>query len=439
MENAVLICLDTVRYDTLELVREVLRGDPASRWWRRGVWLTRAQSTAPWTVPAVASVFTGLYPNEHRAGAFAASVADLRTSSPLPLAQGFPTLAGQLRKHDFETLGFVAQPWFQTRVGLEQGFGNLETGLQGWAKLLERAKDWSDRRGSDPASKRFLLYLHFMEAHRPSGLKPRGLGRRHLDELMGRLSPELRARAADAPACSDDDASLSCQRYLAYVSAVQTLYLAVADLLETLDAGGLLESSAIVLFSDHGEEFQEHAIEEVTRALDPRETYGEGHGHSLYQELLHVPLVFWHPALSGSEQELPASLVDVLPTLLGWLGLEVGRPVAGIDLGPALGGSAADPVRPLYASSVAYGPEREAVIRGGRKHISDGGSGAGALSFDLMRDPSERAPSTDAAGLDALLAGYRDRLAPRGMPTALTAEQIEDLQALGYLKDARVE
>jgi len=80
-------------------------------------------------------------------------------------------------------------------------------------------------------------------------------------------------------------------------------------------------------------------------------------------------------------------------------------------------------------------------VRGARKQISDGGSGAGALLFDLSRDPLEKSPADpEARGeLAELLARYRSLRMPRGKPAAPGREDLEALQALGYLEDASVE
>jgi choline-sulfatase len=225
-------------------------------------------------------------------------------------------------------------------------------------------------------------------------------------------------------------------QYLAYTAAVALLRDAVTRLLETLETRGLLAETIVVLFSDHGEEFLDHVEEETSRALDPRETYGLGHGHSLYQEQLHVPLIVWHPALAGGTHEVPASLVDVAPTLLDWLGLKAQRG-DGRSLRHALAGNPFDPERPLFASSVAFGPRREAVLRGGKKLLSGGGV-APDLWFDLAQDPSERNPLARAdAGLASLLAAYRRDEVTAGAPAEIDPDDLAELQALGYLQDAK--
>jgi arylsulfatase A-like enzyme len=430
VDNAVLICLDTVRADTLALVHHVLSGDDASIWWERGTSLVRSQSTAPWTLPAVASVFTGLYPNQHGAGTFVETVANLSEEFPLPLSRVQTTLAELLSTEGFDTTGFVAHVWFRQLFGLESGFRDLEIG----DRVEARAVSWLRDRVRKGRDERFFLYLHFMEAHTPMHLE-----RPALKKISRRVPRELLQRAVEAnPRICRRRSSLDCQRYIGYVAEVMSLRSVVARLLSELDALGLLRQTAVVVFSDHGEEFLDHADEERVRALDPRGTYGIGHGHSLYQEQLRVPLVFWHPDLPPGEVTVRASLIDLAPTLLDWLGVAAPE-MTGIALGPVLAGEVPEPHRPLFSSSVAFGPERAAVVLGNRKLVGDGGSGAGTLVFDLAGDPQERSPSGAAPELDALLAEHREARTARGVPVTPTSEELRELQALGYLQDARVE
>jgi choline-sulfatase len=261
-----------------------------------------------------------------------------------------------------------------------------------------------------------------------------------LDARIATLAPALRARAlASAPGGGllQANADLSTQ-YLAYTAAVALLRDAVTRLLEMLETRGLLAETIVVLFSDHGEEFLDHVDAETSRALDPRGTYGLGHGHSLYQEQLHVPLIIWHPALAGGTSDVPASLVDIAPTLLDWLGLKPQRS-DGRSLRRALDGNSFDPERPLFASGVAFGPRRGAVLRGRHKLISAGGL-APDLWFDLAQDPSEGSPLARVdADLASLLAAYRGDENPAGAPAEIDADDLAELQALGYLQDVQAE
>ena len=435
MRNAVAVCIDTVRYDTFELVGdgpdEVGDGsdEAPSPTWRRALRFDRAQAPAPWTLPSLASAFTGLYPNRHGAGSFADPVAHLGRQWPARLPEALLTLPERLGAGGFATAAFVAHPWFDRRYGLAQGFDVMRVEPGGSGRLVEEAARWLDELARQGGESRFFLYLHFMEAH---GTTADATER---SRRIAELPDALRSRAlahAPAGACEDPDAGL-CAEYLDYVDRVRVVRRSFERLFAILEARGLLESTVIALFSDHGSEFLEHAEVQRRHAVDPRGRYGRHHGHALYQEQLHVPLLFWHPALAGRRSSAPASLVDVAPTLLDWLGLELPGEAQGRSLAAVLDGQDFDPERPLYSSGIAYGPEREAVVKGARKRVSAAG-GAPALLFDLAADPGEREPrAAPARDLDLLLGHYRRARARPGEPVAVSRERLAELQALGYL------
>ncbi|HEX5065802.1 MAG TPA: hypothetical protein VFY49_06795, partial [Myxococcota bacterium] len=179
--------------------------------------------------------------------------------------------------------------------------------------------------------------------------------------------------------------------------------------------------------------FLDHAEIEAELAFDPRDTYGLGHGHSLFDELLRVPLRVWHPAVVPGPNDAPASVVDITPTLLDFLGVP-GPAGDGQSLRSALEGGAFDPKRPLYAGSLAFGPRMHAVVRGGWKGI--GGDGARALYYDVAHDPHERRPRADPGGVAELIAAYGAQAGRASTPLSLDDESVRALQAIGYLEQA---
>jgi arylsulfatase A-like enzyme len=198
----------------------------------------------------------------------------------------------------------------------------------------------------------------------------------------------------------------------------------------------------VVLTSDHGEEFWDHALEEATLGGDPRRLWGVGHGHSMYEELLRVPLVIAGPGVPAARlASCPARQVDVMPTALQLLGLPGSRAARGRSLVAVsladLAGTCAE--LPALAESPAYGPDSGAVIWKGRKLISR--YGRGELLFDLRNDPAERHDL--APGQPSLAAGMRTilgrELAAAGRLRSADAAQLDEetrreLRALGYLK-----
>ena len=205
-----------------------------------------------------------------------------------------------------------------------------------------------------------------------------------------------------------------------------------------------LEDTIIVLLSDHGEDLWDH---EPTRSPD--------HGHSLYEEQLHVPLVFWSPGRvkPGTRVSAPVSLIDVAPTLLALAGLPCDPQHQGLDLTETLTTGAEPPLRPVFAESVEYGPDRFSARSGDLKVIvtpfPDRVHGSVELAvesleiFDLSTDPSEHqnlVPTTENQASEIVSILTRRAMKKLRLPESerekprFTQEEIEQLRALGYIQ-----
>lgn len=441
VRNLVVVCIDTVRFDTFFLPERAGIEDELSPYLGKALVYTRAHAPAPWTVPSVVSLLTGLYPAQHGAGRFEQPVANLGEQVPTRLPDGAVTLAERLHRAGFHTGAFVAHPWFRSGYGMGRGFDALHL-RKGSDAVLDLGLKWLDAEAGEP----FLLYLHFMEAH------DRHLQRDRFDEYLAEAAPDVLAaarRQAPAGICEDPDGFM-CRRFQVYAAQVVAERRALAELLAALEDRDLLSETAVVVYSDHGEEFHDHREEAERLAGDPRGFYGSGHGQSLYQEQLHVPLVAWHPGLPGQAVEEPTSLVDVAPTLLAWAGVDApgdafaGRVVSGSKPG-------ASPFdwhdhdrarwpgmdRRLFASGIAYGPEQIAVLADGWKYVWHEADGR-SLLYDLRRDPAEKRPVEEPevmAVLEPELDRYFDWFSQDRfeIPT-LTDEQVEQLKGVGYLQ-----
>lgn len=433
VQNVVLICLDTVRFDSFWTPEASGSPDALSPWAQRAIRFERANATAPWTLPSVASVFTGLYPRRHGVGAFADPIANLDVQIPSPVPADLPVISELASRSGVATAAFVAHPWFGDDFRLGKGFDRLDVRGDEEA-LVARAKDWLSRQSDE---RPLFLYLHFMQAHEMHRQKP-PLVREAADAVRGALR-EHAIESAPGGAC-DDPASARCRRYLAYVHAISRLRDTVADLLAHLDSTAWLESSVVILYSDHGEEFRDHGAEQKAWRLDPRGFYGAGHGQSLFQEQLHVPLLVWHPDHDGRSIQRPVSLIDLFPTFVGVLGLSPPEPPprVGVDLLE----QAEQPdrrLRPrlLLASGIAYGPEQVAVISWPWKRVAWSGLDQ-SLLYDLKSDPAEKRPlgrrNRHVESMDRALRRYLE-LQPflQGEAPDLREEDLERLRALGYL------
>ena len=448
VSNLIMIAVDTVRWDTWWIPERTDSSDAFSDWARNGQVFSRAVSAAPWTVPSVSTVLTGLYPSQHGGGLFDQPVANLDKHIPSAINASVPTLAEILAAAKIRTVAVSAHPWFDADYGLERGFEELYL-RSGADEVTRRGLQWLDETAPDDTP--YFLYLHYMDAHDP-----------HLDLAAAQAAVENmddseRARllsTAPKPACGDPE-SVICTRYLRYAQASVDLRASVAHLLDELRARGALDDAVVVLYSDHGEAFHDHYEAAESRALDPRGFYGFGHGQSLYQEQLHVPLMVWHPDLEGLAVDMPVSLIDVMPSVVDWMGLMLpeqieypGRSFTGLlerqppDAFVWSEASRRFPAsrdRDLFASGIAYGPEQMAVISDGFKLIWHEADNAREF-YNLADDPLEKNPLPgDAVAaadeLDTELGGYFEWFGSQDyLPPELSDDVVDRLKGVGYLQ-----
>ncbi len=244
-------------------------------------------------------------------------------------------------------------------------------------------------------------------------------------------------------------------RYLIYARAVFALRDRLAHFLSALEAMDLLSSTLIVSYSDHGESFGERAVQGdqfegdsfrgpvldlEALAWDGSAVRLPGHGNSLYQEMLHVPLLAWVPGQQGRDVEVPASLVDIYATVLSWLKIEDPQaPSLAVDLLDLAADSKLESPshRLLCSSGIAYGIPAHAVRFDRWKLVARESKGEFEL-YDLEADPGEVNPLNGddtlmGQRLRGLLEGLESRARLRRLPPTITAEQLERLRSLGYL------
>ena len=161
--------------------------------------------------------------------------------------------------------------------------------------------------------------------------------------------------------------------YNAEIRVMDDYFRALVEMVREL---GLEEKTLIIFVSDHGEEFGEHG--------------GFTHGHALYQELVHVPLLFRHPRLEEMARRIhtPVSLVDIAPTILDLTTGAVPPNIDGISLVPEiLGTTAPSEPRILYSEL----GKLTAAVRDGKKLIrSTDEKNQGQWAYDLALDPQEK-------------------------------------------------
>ena len=209
---------------------------------------------------------------------------------------------------------------------------------------------------------------------------------------------------------------------------------ALGEFFEGLESSGVLHETVVVITSDHGEELLEHGL--------------FGHGWTLYREALMIPLIVWSPGIAPRRVQQPAGLVDVAPTVLDLLGLEIPPHMEGASLvGRMRGTDAASPSAPRLSEVEQQRPRRQArlasLIDAERHLIVDFLSGERQI-FDFAADPGELndLSELESARLESMHQRLLAALARKSTLTdgseehgPLTVAEREQLRALGYLDD----
>lgn len=374
-KNLVVILVDTLRADRLGAYGNRNGLTPhLDRFAAEGTRFAQMHAPSPWTLPSVASLMTGLQPQTHGAGVRYGEFA------PTGLAGGVRTLAETLRDAGVYNLGVYHNIYVNPAFGLQQGFDEYVSLEERAESLIDRALEGLRRTAPD---RRVFLYLHLFDPHNP--YEPpeeecRTVARRLLPDYRGRLGCAA-DRRPELPIPPPEDRRWHEALYDAEIAYTDRQ---LGRFLQGLDDLGLDEDTVVLLVSDHGEEFWTRLEWERARGYEPN----SDHGHTVYQELLHVPAILRVPGRPPAVVESPAELADLFPTLLRLVGVEA-PPVQGKDLTPLLDGAPPEGHRTLLSDLILHGPPRWGARRGPWKLIVPREPGAPLELYDLQSDPGE--------------------------------------------------
>ena len=408
--NVLIVVVDSLRADRLGVYGHDRPGISPNidRLAEEGMLFSRAQTAATWTLPSVASLFTGLHPLSH--GTYNASEA---------LAEPHVTLAETLGLFGYATAGFVSGIFLNQQFGLNQGFETwsdipVDFSSKGPRPprktsdlLVPEVLDWMKGNKQEP----FLLFVHLMDAHPPLDLPDDGDTRVFDPEYSGiweEESLDLRIKKRTFGRVvhrKGGRAAVMTERDVAHINArydagVQYSDRYVGQLLEALEDQGLEDETIVVLTSDHGLDLLEH------------NTLFSYPSQAPYEEISAVPLIVRHPdGPEGMRIPDPVSLVDVLPTLLDLLGLPANSGAEGRSVMSAMLGEPLEPVDLFCFGSPEREPEPDrmtmSIERQGKKLLTHSIAPFDFFAtelYDLGADPGERQDLslTDHATLGAL-------------------------------------
>ena len=420
--NVLIVLIDTLRAGVLGCYGGKDAATPVlDRLATDGVLFSHARSSSSWTLPSHVSLFCSAFPTQHGA---------LRMTSAMP--PHLTTVAEVARAAGWRTLAVADGAILSPTFGLSRGFDVFDSTNQGVANRAARMLEVLDA-GDGP----FFGFLHTYEVHDPYDPPPEFRERYvknyrgSLPSRVGQWNLEKLRNASGGAAPSQRDIDYVRSLYHAEVAYTDRV---LGDFFDQLRSRGLWENTLIIVTSDHGEEFWEHG--------DIR------HGRTLYEEQLRVPMILHHPEKfrGGQRFDNPVRIEDVAPTIAEFLGIPAPEAWVGIPL------SKPRERRDILAAITPWDEVRQshspvhATLHAHHKWIQTepgtyrGAQEVGSQLFHLESDPGEQNPLDDQAMqidcatiLDALMTMYRSD-SQHQRETALSAETIEQLKALGYLK-----
>jgi len=353
--NIILISIDTLRADHLGCYGYSRKTSPnIDSLASESVIFTRAFSPAPYTISSHMSLLTGLYPLRHR-------VLYLDQS----LDSKIKTLASRLSQAGYVCGAFTDGGQVSHRFGFNRGFdyfeeeASAEVPPRAAEKTFIRSVGWLKRHRDTP----FFLFLHTYQPHNPYH-SPEPWGTMFLQENHSFSEASLQDLLGNGyPHLFQSFPENTRQNLIAlYDGEIRfTDEMLIRPLIKLLRELGIYDQSVIIITSDHGEEFFDHS--------------SWAHGHQLYNEILHVPLILKFPFSNLEKKKIttPVRLIDVVPTILELAGVKY-KPCE-IDGQSLLTSSTSSPTSAFTSMAylpqnfAAFLPRSIAFIRGDMKFI----------------------------------------------------------------------
>ncbi|UCD58673.1 MAG: sulfatase [Candidatus Hydrogenedentota bacterium] len=437
--NVVVLLVDMLRRDHLGCYGYERETSPfIDEMAREGIKFNNAFAPCSWTLPSVASVFTGLYPTMN----------GVRTEADA-LPSSWATMAEAFRENGYSTAAFITSPYLKKIYNLDQGFGWYDDRLlkrtflhlayestshlriiprsiystkrllqvpvptpdeeefnRWWSKKLnaenvnERVLKWVEKNRRGPV----FLYIHYIDVHGP-----------YRDPHPYMKYPT-----------TEEEAMVNL-----YDGAIRFVDEQIKRLMDALKELKVYDNSLIIFTSDHGQEFLDHN--------------GTGHGGTLYEEQLRIPLIIFPSRIVPGQREIdaPVGLIDLFPTFDDWLSLGFPRDDLAVSLKNAILTSDDTEIRTrklLFGETDLRDSIRCVLLENRWKYIESTAKGTQEL-YDLLEDPAEQEnllPEHSALSrnlkdtLDKEYATFQEKAA-KASKVHLDEWTRQSLKAMGYL------
>ncbi len=403
-------------------------------------------SQSSWTLPSHMTMISSQYPSTH-----GCTTSPIWTKDFERLDDGWVTLAEVLKNWGYQTAAFTDGALLGPKFNFNQGFDVCDDSGGGIQNIAQKAIKWMENRRQDSP---FFLFLHCYDVH--NYMPPEDLEKKFTAGYNGQLLKYHRQGNALAHRITSNAFSQLSKEDIAFLRGLYDAEIYHTDrefgkILHFLKSQNLYRDAVIIVTSDHGEEFWEHG--------------GTGHGWSLHQHQLRVPLIWKSPVFiqKGRKIVQPAGLIDIYPTLLDSLGMPVPHELQGMSLVSMLQGGHY-PARSFIAEA-SHLKNQKCIIKEGHAYLYNKFPPLGENLFDLHRflyvwrsifqsrpdalydlrkDPGEenniagnypeKTEGLQAELLQKLESYTARRLLFKPQRSRLDAKTIEELRSLGYIK-----
>ncbi|MBI5189457.1 MAG: sulfatase [Nitrospirae bacterium] len=461
--NVIVVLVDTLRKDHLGCYGYRRDTSPfIDRLAGEGLLFENAVSQAPWTAPSMASMFSSRYPFQLGAGVkYEHGGKAVRGDKVHGLPAGAASIAEVFHDGGYATACITGNPFLKGTEGEKKGdkhYGKDFGMSRGFDKtryiyfakadkMFGAAREYIDGLRADTGGqgRPFFLHLQMMDLHSPTSPPA------PFDSKFMPLDPSKKKLYYDWKYSDGKGLGTAGFRDFRdhkvsfYDGGLAFLDSELAKFVDYLKKGGLYEDTVIVIASDHGEEFWEHAVFETKYMRDLGDDYyGCDHGRTLFRELLDVPLIFHGPGVPAGRVRDQVRNIDIMPSLLGLAGLPV-KPgsLEGTDIVSAVRDGAIKDM-PAFSEQVVAGFEKKSIQSGGYKYIMVVSPGRDGFLYDKAGDPMEaddissRRPDMARKLRSEIEAFVMEKeKSVSGLKKAEAAEMSEatkkQLKALGYL------
>jgi arylsulfatase A-like enzyme len=445
--HVVLVIIDTLRQDSLSCYGNARPTSPhIDALAKDGVRFDQAVSSSGWTLPAISSILTGAWPTIH--GALG------KKTRLTPIRDELPTGAEILKEEGFATTAFANAAFVSPWLKLDRGFDSFDH-MPAFNYEIRRADETIKAalgKLKGQLDRSTFTLIHLFDAHLNYD-PPKDYGGKFTDRevpspygltmqqckywTVGGVKPEDPSTPVPAP--SEEDIDYMRAVYDAEINFVDDQ---IGRLVAELKRMGIYDRTTIVITSDHGEEFWEHD--------------GFEHGHTLYEELVRVPLIVKFPAevgVRGKVIDAQVSTLTIMPTVFELVGVEqpdsfVGRSVLPLSKGESKEDHFA------FSEGTLYGADKIAWREPPYKFIFDLSPEAEVKAelYNLDNDPGEQTNLVDSERETAMrlrkalfdfYGELRDRAERMSKPLAqdlspaAVREAFHQLRDLGYTGEDR--